>query len=582
MNRFIKVTATAFCLLYGLLPSQAQDRAVLYEADFSSLPAAKLKLTKDWSAQDGLRLKSKDWWWETATLDVGAQDYQLDAVVDICSNGQGQGNGAGVIFRRKAGGSAVFYISQSLGGYLAQGELLGGKKAGNRDSVYALSKDKEVGLRHLRAVIKGKVANFYVDGQLACILNLTDYPEGEVGLYGHYQVVFKSFSVRALLPDAKVVASRPLRELLPNQKIYPAQQSWTSAVAKAGAALDQAIAEGTEGVPGEERMPAYTYRCVTDMKSGVRPFYAYPAFHHALFIKGLIDYSRFTKDPKYLKEATRLGEWNIHHSTPENFKLPNLPYSTTYNGKMGGNVDGDTVMLDKAGAMGLAYLALWDLEKRDLFKTGAVKIAETLLSLQLSDGRWQNRVEPATGKVVQDYTSSQAFNIELMDRLYVITGEKRYAESSRRALRWLLDNPVKTYRWTGYYEDVNPNVESIGNWDAIETARYLVRHRKDDPTYLKLATDIFEWVATSFAVEQDGKWPLVCEQTICMPVMSCHTFHFAQLCIELNGATGEKYYRDASMSAANAAFDLSRSAEGWYSLMLSPIYLGIDVEQQLK
>ena len=162
------------------------------------------------------------------------------------------------------------------------------------------------------------------------------------------------------------------------------------------------------------------------------------AFHHALIIKALINYSQFTTNAKYLKEAVRLGEWNLRHGTPETFKLPNLPYSTTYNGKMGGNVDGDTVMLDKVGAMGLAYLDLWQLEKAEQFKAGASKIAETLLPLQLADGRWQNRVEPATGKVVQDYTSSQVFNIELMDRLHAITGDPRYAESSRRALRWLL------------------------------------------------------------------------------------------------------------------------------------------------
>lgn len=151
---------------------------------------------------------------------------------------------------------------------------------------------------------------------------------------------------------------------------------------------------------------------------------------------------------------------------------------------MGGNVDGDTVMLDKVGAMGLAYLDLWQLEKAEAFTAGAIKIAETLLLLQLADGRWQNRVEPATGKVVQDYTSSQIFNIELMDRLHAITGDPRYGESSRHALRWLLDHPVQTYRWTGYYEDVTPDQESIGNWDravrkwvAIDTDSVFVSAR---------------------------------------------------------------------------------------------------------
>ncbi|MEP6663547.1 MAG: hypothetical protein ABJC04_07765, partial [Verrucomicrobiota bacterium] len=241
-NKIIKIILTTSCLCLGACqtPVQEQQR-VLYNADFTNLEISKLKLTKDWSAQDGLRLKSKDWWWETATLNVGQQDYQLDADVDICTNGQGQGNGAGFIVRSSAGGSAVFYISQQLGGYLAQAELIGKKSqearkiasavstnteakptsfyisptegrrltqeelsatraVGLKHSVYALSKDKEVGVRHLRLVVKGNLANFYVDEQLVCVLDLKDYPEGEVGLYGHYQVLFKSFTVRALSP----------------------------------------------------------------------------------------------------------------------------------------------------------------------------------------------------------------------------------------------------------------------------------------------------------------------------------------------------------------------------------------------
>ncbi len=106
--------------------------------------------------------------------------------------------------------------------------------------------------------------------------------------------------------------------------------------------------------------------------------------------------------------------------------------------------------------------------------------------------------------------------------------------------------------------------------------------RKDNPEYLKLAIDIYEWVATSFTVKQDGKRPMVGEQTICMPVMSGHTLHFAQLCLDLHLATGELYYRDVALSAANSAFDFSRSAGDWYGLIFSPLIHGIDFQERLK
>jgi len=52
--------------------------------------------------------------------------------------------------------------------------------------------------------------------------------------------------------------------------------------------------------------------------------------------------------------------------------------------------------------------------------------------------------------------------------------------------------------------------------------------------------------------------------------------------VELHRATGEKYYRVVARSAANAAFDFPYGSEGWYSLVLSPLYVGLNIERQLK
>ncbi|MCX8053302.1 MAG: hypothetical protein N3B12_05805 [Armatimonadetes bacterium] len=570
-----------FCLVCVEARAKSDGRTI-FRADFSSLDKCGLKFSKDdWRISDGkLILNSGDWWWATATVDVRTNDYELEAVVEL-NRVPSKDIGLGFIFRKSEVGAATFFISQPLGGYGAFGTILGNKTVWSKECAYALSKDHEVGEHHLRAVVKGDTANFYVDGKLACILDISERPSGEVGLYAHHDAVFKSFEVRSSPTDGKVEKRRQPRPLLSDGKVYRARQPWREAVAKAGKVIDDAIAEGTEGVSGEESMPAYTYRCVTWMRPGVRPFYAYPAFHHTLVAEALLAYYGYTGDRKYLKEALRLAEWEIRHSTPETDKLPYLPYSTTMDGKMGGNVDGDTVMLDKAGIMGELYLKLWKMTKRELYKQAAVRIGETLLKVQLPEGRWQNRVEHATGKVVQDYTSNQVFNIRLMDALYEATGDERYAESAKRALAWLLENPVKTGRWTGYYEDISPDVESIGNWDAIEAARYLIANRHKSPDYLKMAIDITEWVVTTFAVKQDGMWPLVCEQTACMPVMSVHTFHLAQLLSDLYDATGKQDYLKAAISATNAAFDLSQVHEQWYSLALSPLFMGLELAKKL-
>lgn len=93
--------------------------------------------------------------------------------------------------------------------------------------------------------------------------------------------------------------------------------------------------------------------------------------------------------------------------------LPHMPYSTDYNGKMGGNVDGDgdAIIPDKAGIMGSAYLRLWTFVHDDRYKNGALNVANTLLRCHLPEGRWQGRINNQTGAVEQDYTFNALFYI---------------------------------------------------------------------------------------------------------------------------------------------------------------------------
>jgi rhamnogalacturonyl hydrolase YesR len=568
--------------------------AVIFNTE-NGITDFKIDSLGNWSSDDeGISFKSDNNAWSFATIMPSINDYRMDVDVAIrlkTNSGSdlinpGKWHGAGLIFRKSGDNAALFCLSQPCGGWAAIGRFfpLYESRFPGKDSVYALSKDTESNTHRLTVCVKGDLANCFVDDELACILDLSGYTNGEVGLGAHYGARFTSFRISKLQEETELLKERPVKQLLNNGEIYENQYSWQEAIAHSIKIMDTAIEQGTADVPGQENMPAFTYRCVTWMSPGMKPFYAYPAFHHSIIIDALIKCFNYTKDEKYLNVALNLSDWEIEHSTPATDKLPNLPYSTTYNGEMGGNVDGDTVMLDKAGIMGEMYLKLWRTNSKERYLNGAVKIAETLLDCQLPSGRWQARVEHATGKVVQDYVSNQIFNIRLMDELFVVTGDKRYSESSQTALSWLMDNPIKTWRWTGYYEDVEPGEESIGNWEAIDTARYLLAHREGHPEYLTIASDISDWVATSFTVNESGYWPLVCEQSVCMPAMVGHTLHYALLLVDMYKATRNEYYREAAISAVNASFDLARTGAGvmdWYSIAFCPLYFGLDLVDQL-
>jgi hypothetical protein len=74
----------------------------------------------------------------------------------------------------------------------------------------------------------------------------------------------------------------------------------------------------------------------TPFAGAVDGFVSYPAFHHALLIRTFIGYSKYANDQRPLKEAVKLADWNIAHSTPADWPYAGLPYSTFEAKKPGG------------------------------------------------------------------------------------------------------------------------------------------------------------------------------------------------------------------------------------------------------
>jgi len=111
-------------------------------------------------------------------------------------------------------------------------------------------------------------------------------------------------------------------------------------------------------------------------------FVSYPAFHHSLLIKTFIGYSKYSGDGRALKEAVKLADWDIAHSTPGDWAYGNLPYSTYQEKKPGGFRDKTGLMPDKAAIMALAYIDLYKATSKPRFLKAAQAIAQTLADRQ--------------------------------------------------------------------------------------------------------------------------------------------------------------------------------------------------------
>lgn len=280
----------------------------------------------------------------------------------------------------------------------------------------------------------------------------------------------------------------------------------------------------------------------------------YPAGHHAVYIRAFLSHWRFTADPECLSRAGQLADWNLARRTPPEHRFGSLFYSTAHKGKVGGSVEGDAIMTDKPAIMALALLELCGATGDSRYRDAAKAVATTLAETQLPAGNWPFRVDPKTGEVREKYTSSAIYAVMLFEELDGAKGD-RWREAKAKALRWLLGGPLKTMQWNGFYEDVTKDMGKTNrtNWDCIDTARWLIAHRSENPEYLPIARRLHDWIAKEF-VDKNKAWAPaegLREQKICFQTMGGHTLHWAALLADFYEATGETSFRRRAINACS-------------------------------
>lgn len=308
---------------------------------------------------------------------------------------------------------------------------------------------------------------------------------------------------------------------------------------------------------GRTQMPWVYYSNLqhdgTPFPNSVDRFVSYPAFHHALMIRTLLGYWHFAKDGRALEQAVRLADWDIAHSTPGDWPYANLPYSTFQEKKPGGFRDQTGLMPDKAAIMALAYLDLHRATGQARFLTAAEAIGATLAKRQRPNGTWPFRVDPKTEKVIEEYTSSVIYAVRLFEGLDKRNGNQRYQRNRDLAWNWLLNGPIKTQEFRGFYEDIEPSPAGRTNYDCLDTIRYLLANRTKENGYLEMARDLNAWVEKVFMDRIKGFEPAegIREQLQCNFVMGIHSLNWAALQLELAEATNDAALRQRAEQTAN-------------------------------
>jgi len=282
-------------------------------------------------------------------------------------------------------------------------------------------------------------------------------------------------------------------------------------------------------------------------------FVSYPAFHHALLIRTFLGYRTHAKDERALDAAIKLADWNIAHSTPGDWPYANLPWSTFQEKKPGGFRDKTGLMPDKAAIMALAYLDLHQACGEARFLKAAQAIGETLAKRQRPDGTWPFRVDPKTEKVIEEYSSSVIYAVMLFERLDKANSNQRFKSHRDLTWNWLLNGPIRTKEFRGFYEDIKESSAGRTNYDCLDTIRYLLANRTADNGYLEMAKDLNAWVEKTFLDKIKGFEPAegIREQLQCNVVMGIHSLNWASMLLDLAKATGDDAMRQRAIQTAN-------------------------------
>jgi len=322
--------------------------------------------------------------------------------------------------------------------------------------------------------------------------------------------------------------------------------------------------------------------------SSVDRFVSYPAFHHALLIKTFIRHWKTSDDKRALAEAVKLADWNIAHSTPADWPYANLPWSTFEAKKPGGFRDKTGLMPDKAAILALAYLQLHEATGEKRFLQAAEAIAQTLAKQQRPNGTWPFRVDPKNEHVIEEYTSSVIYAIQLFESLDKLHGKDRYRANRDKTWNWLVNGPIKTKEFRGFYEDIPPSPQGRTNYDCLDTIRYLLANRTADNGYLEMAKDLNAWIEKIFLDKIKGFEPAegIREQLQCNFVMGIHSLNWASMLLDLANATGDEKMRQRAIQTANyityymqpddrivVGFDYN---QWWYSCHAGAVYYLFD------
>lgn len=272
-------------------------------------------------------------------------------------------------------------------------------------------------------------------------------------------------------------------------------------------------------------------------------------------------YYPYTGDIRALEPVKNFLDRMLMFITPDDWAWPGMVRTQD-------NDDPDGIWLDerlepdKAGMTGIAFMDYAKYSGEEKYFAMAEHIADLLLK-HIKDGAEKEsplpfRVNMRTGETEDPYTADMIFVVEFFDKMLACDNSLDKAElKAKRDLvfNWIMNYPMKTGLWSGYFEDVPERPYNINQFSPMETARYLLDNPGVRADYKQIVLDLLAFVKGRFGGTVRYGGVSVSEQDVCFYEMGSHTARYGSVLARWAGETGcEQAKKEALATLALAEY----------------------------
>jgi maltose/maltodextrin transport system substrate-binding protein len=314
------------------------------------------------------------------------------------------------------------------------------------------------------------------------------------------------------------------------------------------------------------------------------PLYCYSAKVIASIVDGMLLYNKyFPGNDSSLVVARKAADYLIANAESEGSQLEY--FSQTYEGtQMAANIYGDEILMSEPSWTATTFLNLYDKTKDKKYFNAAINIANTYIKNQLPSGTWYIRVNKKTGKPASPILCIPNTIINFLSILANKYNQTQYQTNIQRAIKWIMDNPVKTFDWTGQFEDVaaNSQYQNLSHYEASWFAMHLLDEKRRDSSDIRLSKELIAFCEDQFVVwekpdiydDRNGlsnEWhvPAALEQYHCYLPIDASTDQMIFMFCKAYETTGEPIYRAKAIALSNSIVN-SQKEDGQIPTFLYP------------